>query len=241
MTYAQQMMDYFSPAQNMEFLLRILVACACGVMIGYERSLRYKEAGVRTHFIVCCAAAMLMIVSKYGFVDLGATTGGFLSGTSGADPARIAASVISGVGFLGAGAIFRNKNVIRGLTTAAGIWATAGIGLAIGAGMYWVGIFTTVLISFFLLAMHRFTAGSDSFSNNQLEFEVDSDMDFEPVLKEFAASVDGRISDFSISKRAAGITTYSVTLRAKKVVTVELLSAFADRHEGVHTAHMTML
>ena len=99
MPFGQITMQYFTLAQNLDFLLRLLVACACGAAIGYERSRRFKEAGIRTHVIVCCAAALIMIVSKYGFVDLGTSTTGFFPGTRGADPARIAAAVVSGIGF----------------------------------------------------------------------------------------------------------------------------------------------
>ena len=137
----------FSLAQNLDFFIRIAVACLCGACIGLERSKRYKEAGIRTHIIVCCAASLLMIVSKYGFADLTDASGAFFNGIRGADPARIAAQVVSGIGFLGAGVIFKHGSTIRGLTTAAGLWATAGIGLAVGAGLYGLGIFTTVLLA----------------------------------------------------------------------------------------------
>ena len=126
----------FTILQTLELLLRILVSAVCGACIGVERSRRLKEAGMRTHVIVCCTAALMMVVSKYGFADLTSASGAAFHGTRGADPARIAAQVVSGVSFLGAGAIFKSGNSIRGLTTAAGIWATAGVGLTIGSGMY---------------------------------------------------------------------------------------------------------
>ena len=121
MTFAHDLTRQFSLLQYAEFFLRILVACVCGAAIGYERSKRLKEAGIRTHIIVCCAAALTMIVSKYGFGDLVSSSGDGLYGTRGTDPARLAAQIISGVSFLGAGIIFRNGNSIKGLTTAAGI------------------------------------------------------------------------------------------------------------------------
>ena len=133
MTLTTYLNSQFSIAQNLDFFLRILLACLCGAGIGFERSRRLKEAGIRTHVIVCCAAALLMIVSKYGFADLTSATGEVFAGTRGADPARVAAQVVSGISFLGAGVIFKHGNTIKGLTTAAGIWATAGIGLAIGS------------------------------------------------------------------------------------------------------------
>ena len=136
------------------FVIRLLVAGLCGFAIGFERKNRAKEAGIRTHFVVACASALMMIISKYGFWDIATETGDFIYGTRGADGARIAAQIVSGVGFLGAGMIFVHKNMIKGLTTAAGIWATAGIGMAIGAGMYFIGIATTVIILLAQVVLH---------------------------------------------------------------------------------------
>lgn len=235
MPFAQTTMQYFTPAQNLDFLLRLLVACACGAAIGYERSRRFKEAGIRTHVIVCCAASLIMIVSKYGFVDLGYSATGFLDGTRGADPARIAAAVVSGIGFLGAGAIFRNKNAIKGLTTAAGLWATAGIGLAVGSGMYWLGIVAAAIICIMQYLMHHFTVGSDAFQNSVLEFDVDSEVDFQPLLSEFVESLEGQISSYSFAVNG-GITHYSVTLKSKKPITMELVNGFSKQHAGIRGA-----
>ena len=119
---------------NLEFFVRLLLSAGLGALVGLERSKRQKEAGVRTHCIIACTSALFMILSKYAFVDLVG-----VDGLRGADPARIAAQVVSGISFLGAGVIFKNGNSIRGLTTAAGMWGTAAVGMAIGAGMYWVG------------------------------------------------------------------------------------------------------
>ena len=211
------------------------MACACGAAIGYERSHRFKEAGIRTHVIVCCAAALIMIVSKYGFVDLGNSASFFLDGTRGADPSRIAASVVSGIGFLGAGAIFRNKNAIKGLTTAAGLWATAGIGLTVGSGMYWLGAAATIIICVLQYLMHHFTVGSDAFQNSILEFDVESGVDFQPLLSEFVESLDGQISSYSFAVNGS-TTHYSVTLKSKKPVTMELVNGFSKQHAGIRGA-----
>ena len=117
---------------QLAFLIRVLVATLCGGAVGYERTKRLKEAGIRTHCLVCCASALIMIVSKYAFADL-SVDGLFFPGDRGADPARIAAQVVSGISFIGLAVIYRNGSTLKGLTTAAGIWATAGIGMAIGA------------------------------------------------------------------------------------------------------------
>ena len=136
----------------LSWVVRILIASLCGFIIGFERKSRSKEAGIRTHAIVCMAAALMIIVSKYAFADLGT---GADNGTRGADPARIAAQVVSGIGFLGAGIIFVRRDILHGLTTAAGIWATAGIGMAIGAGLIIVGVTSAALLVFLQILLHR--------------------------------------------------------------------------------------
>lgn len=123
-----------------EMILRLVVAGVCGAIIGFERRSRQKEAGLRTHFLVAVGSALIMLVSKYGFQDILGQAG------MGLDPSRIAAQVVSGVGFLGAGTILVQRQSVRGLTTAAGLWSTSGIGLAIGAGIYWIGFSATVLV-----------------------------------------------------------------------------------------------
>ena len=148
-----------------EFLLRIALACFCGAVIGIERSVRLKEAGIRTHTIVALGAALMMVVSKYGFTDAFAYGGSF-------DASRMAASVVSGISFLGAGVIFVRGNAIRGLTTSAGIWTTAGIGLALGAGMYEVGLASAALLIALQLLLHRFVGGLDSMSIAELSVTV---------------------------------------------------------------------
>lgn len=124
--------------------MRIIVAGLLGGLIGLEREIRAKEAGLRTHFIVALGSALFMIISQYAF------TGRF-------DAARVAAQVVSGIGFIGAGVIIFQKNVVRGVTTAAGLWVAAAIGLACGAGMYPVATAATALTVICLEAMHIIT------------------------------------------------------------------------------------
>ena len=115
-------------------LISILLSVVLGFAIGFERKLRYKEAGIRTHTIVCVGSALITVVSKYGF------------GEDGTDASRVAAQIVSGIGFLGAGIIVYRKHEIHGLTTAAGVWATSGVGMAAGAGLYIVATGATVII-----------------------------------------------------------------------------------------------
>lgn len=132
-----------------EFILRIFVAAMLGGLIGLEREYRAKVAGLRTHFLVALGSALFMIVSAYGFSELS------LSEAQRWDVSRIAAQVVSGIGFIGAGTIIfqRRENVVRGLTTASGVWVTAAIGLACGGGMYLLAAAATMLV---LIGMEAF-------------------------------------------------------------------------------------
>ena len=121
--------------EELQNLISVLVAVVLGFAIGYERKLRFKEAGIRTHTIVCAGSALIMVVSKYGFGD-----------SVEADASRVAAQIVSGIGFLGAGIIIYRRHEIHGLTTAAGVWATSGVGMAAGAGLYIVAIGATVIL-----------------------------------------------------------------------------------------------
>lgn len=118
-----------------------MVAIALGGLVGWERERKDGAAGLRTHMLVCLASSLIMIVSSFGFSDIVGKPGVAL------DPSRIAAQVISGVGFLGAGTIlFLKPQIIRGLTTAAGLWSVAGIGLAVGGGLYIAALISTAAV-----------------------------------------------------------------------------------------------
>ena len=125
-----------------EITIRLLLAGLLGAVIGFEREVHARPAGLRTHMMVCLGAALAMIVSSYGFFDVLKQNPNIIL-----DPSRIAAQVISGVGFLGAGAIMflRREHAVRGLTTAAGLWAVASIGLAAGSGMYAAAAIATAI------------------------------------------------------------------------------------------------
>ena len=122
-----------------DFVWRLVLAAIFGTIIGLDREYREKEAGFRTHFLVSLGSALMMIVSQYGFSEILTHDGVLL------DPSRIAAQVVSGIGFIGAGTIIFNHQIVRGLTTAASLWATAGIGLTAGAGMSWLALAATIL------------------------------------------------------------------------------------------------
>lgn len=134
---------------TLEFFLRIFVASLLGGIIGLEREYRAKEAGFRTHFLVALGSALFMILSQYGFDSVL----GQLDKAS-FDPSRIASQVVTGIGFIGAGTIILQKHVVRGLTTAAGLWVTSAIGLTCGSGLYLLAIACTVLVLLCLEALN---------------------------------------------------------------------------------------
>ncbi len=134
--------------EELMLTLRMIIAAACGAGIGFERSKRQKEAGIRTHIMVSMGAALIVIVSKFGYLDIVGKDGVSV------DVSRMAANVVTGISFLGAGMIFLKGGVVKGLTTAAGIWATAGVGCAIGSGLYCVGISASVMIIIIQLILH---------------------------------------------------------------------------------------
>ncbi|MCZ4497424.1 MAG: MgtC family rane protein [Thermoleophilia bacterium] len=141
---------------ELELVLRLLLAGGLGAMVGLEREWRDRTAGLRTHMLVCIGSAAFTIVSAYGFTEwyeVAAASGGRSSVVS--DPTRIAAQIVTGIGFLGAGAIFRSDDGVRGLTTAASLWMMAAIGLASGAGFYELAVASTVVMLLVLVALHQ--------------------------------------------------------------------------------------
>ena len=133
-----------------EYILCIFVAAMLGGAIGLEREYREKEAGFRTHFLVGLGSALFMVLSMHGFDDFQGMPGVIIQ----RDPARMAAQVVSGIGFIGAGTIIFQKNVVKGLTTAAGLWVTSAIGMTAGVGMYALAATATLMVLICLEAMN---------------------------------------------------------------------------------------
>ncbi len=126
---------------NVDIVIRLIVSAIIGALVGYEREHYHEPAGLRTHMLVCVGATLITLVSVYGI--------------PGGDPTRIAAAIITGIGFLGAGTIIMGRGNVKGLTTAASLWAVSGIGLAIGAGFYIGSLVASVLI-LIILELNRF-------------------------------------------------------------------------------------
>ena len=132
---------------QIDLSIRLVVAALLGALIGVEREIHGHPAGMRTHLLVALGSAIFTVLSIYGFAGT--------TGTTPLDPSRVAAQIVSGIGFLGAGAIIKDGASIRGLTTAASLWATAAIGLAAGTGEYILGLTGTVIVAFSLWPLNR--------------------------------------------------------------------------------------
>lgn len=207
------------------YFLRIFTACICGFIIGYERSRRQKDAGIRTHVMVALGAALVMVVSKYGFVDS-------LSMGMNADATRIASNVITGVGFLGAGVIFVKDVSIKGLTTAAGIWTTAGIGLAIGAGMFTLGITATLFMVIFQFVLHRFFSRLENTSN---EFTV-LIADKKGSVNAFKDKLNNRnitIEKCKMTRNHDSTITLDVTVKKARTISMDEIMLLMEQDENI--------
>lgn len=192
-------------ATYMELTIRLTLALLLGGAIGIEREYRAKEAGFRTHFLVALGSALFCLVSQFGFgVDL-------------KDSSRVAAQVVSGIGFLGAGTIIFQKNVVRGLTTAAGLWVTAAIGLACGTGMYLAAVLTTAMVLLGLEVLNYWIPQLGS-STIELSFSAPS----RESVKEFITRIkqDGmEVHSYELKERRLSKEEFleaSIEIRAKR-------------------------
>ena len=203
-------MKFLTEVIGIEYILRILLAGICGMLIGIERSNRSKEAGTRTHFMVACGAALIMVVSKYAFFDI--ITQGLYSGADvRLDPSRVASTIASGIGFLGAGMIFVHKNNITGLTTAAGIWATSGVGMAIGAGMYSVGIASTVIIIVAQIVLHLRGGWNKQVKTKNIVIKEIDKQNYQEYIIAKLQEIGVKVMDVNIDK-SGDFRNYTITI-----------------------------
>ena len=172
-----------------ELMSRVGLACVLGWLIGNERKNRNKSAGTRTHAIVALGAALAMVVSKYGFQDI-----------PDYDAARVAAQVVSGVGFLGAGIIFVRNNLVNGLTTAAGLWATASVGLAMGSGLYVIGIASALVLILMQEITHKIAYFAKVASGGMIHMTLVQETDAVKNMRNFLESFKIDVVSVKINK-----------------------------------------
>lgn len=207
------------------YFIRILLSCLCGFFIGYERSRRQKDAGIRTHVMVALGSTLVMVVSKYGFADS-------LAMGMNADATRIASNVVTGVGFLGAGTIFVKDVSIKGLTTAAGIWATAGIGLAIGSGMYILGITATIFMVIFQFVLHRYFSRLENTSNEFTVVLVDKRGSVN-AFKEKLAEKNINIEKCKMTRNHDSTITLDVTVKKARTISMDEIMLLMEQDESI--------
>ena len=211
---------------TLEFIFRIFVGAMLGGAIGFERKYRAKVAGFRTHFLVGLGASLFMIVSQHGYESILSQLGSSAS----IDPSRIASQVVTGIGFIGAGTIMLQKHVIRGLTTAAGLWVTAAIGLTCGSGMYILAATATVLVLLCLEAMN-FILYRGGEKNIQLSFTAPDRQGVKQVLSRLNA--DGiAIGSYEMKEHHDGCEV-SMELQLKRADYELQLTELLDRLNGV--------
>lgn len=189
-----------------DILIRLGLACLFGALIGLERERKDWAAGLRTHMMVCVGSCLIMIVSAYGFSDIIKTDSVVL------DPARVAAQVVSGIGFIGAGTIlFLRRGIIRGLTTAAGLWTVAAIGLATGGGMFIAAGATTgiaLIILWLLKPLERFF--SRKYKYNTLRVVTHIDAESNEFLNMLLSDKSMDIKNFTLDRNDDGEFVYQM-------------------------------
>lgn len=158
--------DYIFKIEFFHTLFKLLLACFLGGLIGFERESIHRPAGLRTHALVCVGSCLVMLTSEYIFNT-------FYNGVAGADVARLGAQVISGIGFLGAGTIIRQDNGVKGLTTAASLWAVACIGLATGIGYYEGAIVAAVIVYVILIFFRPLANKSHLYEDEKIDDDVE--------------------------------------------------------------------
>lgn len=198
-------------------LVDIALAAFLGFFIGFERRKRLKEAGIRTHTIVCIGAALIMAVSKYAFE--GQT----------ADASRVAAQIVSGVGFLGAGIIVYRQQTIHGLTTAAGVWATAGVGMACGGRLYIVAAGATIVLIAVQCFLHLKPFRPRRFYSINIKFRHAENAN-EKIKEIFSVT---RFNHLVINRGENGVTVYSATLNTDKEFSSGTLEKILEENEFI--------
>lgn len=219
---------------QISLLFRMFAAVVCGAAIGLERSRRQKEAGIRTHIMVTLGAAIIVIVSKYGFLDIVGVPG------VNVDVARVASNVITGISFLGAGVIFIKGGYIKGLTTAAGIWTTAGVGCALGTGMYIIGFSATLMILVIQTFLHYIIPSSENMASVELSLKLFNRENIIADMREWFDRNKIAVLQMSITKNNDDHIFMDVVVRMPKTITAEKLIGEMNENQNVleFSAHM---
>ncbi|MCR5685911.1 MAG: MgtC/SapB family protein [Lachnospiraceae bacterium] len=192
-------MDKIITSNDMVYLFRLALAILAGAVIGYEREQKFKVAGLRTHILISMSAALMMIISKYAFLDVVLQ---YSTTAVRVDVSRVAAGIIAGMGILSGGLIFIGKRGnVSGLTTAAGIWATIGIGMVIGSGMYAVGIGAVILVEIVQVVLHNDPVLRHEIKASAVFALKNADKDYDRIAKDLERQ-KVKISAVKIEKKS---------------------------------------
>ena len=216
---------------QLDFVGRILSAGICGYVIGLERQTKRKMAGPKTHVIVALTAALMIVLSKYGFNDV---LGDYIK----LDPSRVAAGIVTAIGFLGSGMIFSRNNNVIGLTTSAGIWATVGVGMAMGAGMYLIGVLSTAMIIFAEVFLGRKNTVSENVEvERQIEItyieEGNSEINVSSILQSGFDENGFQVEKVQIKREENGITKIIISVCSDEKTNPFFLTELMDRYKEI--------
>lgn len=203
--------------------LRLLLATLFGAMIGAERSYRRKDAGIRTHSVLSLAAALFMILSKYAF----------FGAQGGADPTMIACQIVMGINFLGAGIIFRSKQVVsHGLTTAAGVWATAAIGMACGCGLTHLAFLFTAMIMGLHLIIHRLNFFGNAYTPQELKLTVRNTPQIWRLLEQLREQYQIQVLSARYKRKGENVTL-TLQVQMRQTIPVHDIVHLMDEHKDI--------
>lgn len=230
-----EIIEFFNGYSDPVLIVRLVLAGICGGIIGVERTLRQKDAGFRTHIIVAMGAALMIIISKYGFLDIV-----YLDSVQ-VDVSRVASNIITGISFLGAGMIFVKGISIKGLTTAAGIWVTAAVGMAMGAGLYIIALVSVVLLLLVQIVFHKFLIGFDKVLANDNLVPCFVQLDNTPAsvkeLKTFLRANGVQVFDSVVTASPDNATlTIHLNVQFEKDVDIDDVFERYLKKDGVHQA-----
>lgn len=220
--------DCFDWITQLNFIIRIVCSAVCGCIIGYERSRRSKGAGVRTHMIVALSAALMTIISKYGFADMQ------MLGVN-SDASRVAANIVTGIPFLGAGIILvrQNQASVQGLTTAAGIFATSGIGMAWGSGLYLIGLFSTVFLMLLQFVLHKILTGYDNCFVGEVIIHAGGGFNVNEAVCKMLEAYRVTLLKAKVRRFDADTLEYRVSFKTMVDIPPELLAEMVEKHPEI--------
>lgn len=217
---------------QVECLLRLLFAAFCGAVIGYERESHLKTAGIRTHLIVCMTAALMMVISKYAFFDI------ILTNSVDLDPSRMAAGAVTAIGFIGAGVIFERKQTINGLTTAAGIWATVGVGTAIGAGLYSIGLVAVGVTILAHVIFHRKSRFVKNATSPRVILQMDATEEPVKLLSEIFTARKIEIISFKVRRLDENMLEVQVQVQYPQAYQIEDIIALLREMPSIQSIEL---